>query len=176
MRFPRSSRIHPGVGSGGIARGHRRLFAAAVAPPLPTHRWTMLGDRPMVVAKALLTGTLSMVEDRLQCRVVWLVPLLAGMCVLDWFSQRQTAKALHGSQEQRNQPPQAERLRSHESRQRRKTWLDAPQNAEAAIPTWPQKQRHSEGGHPAELLDRFSGSLGSLAGFTRSRSSLEGLK
>ena len=53
---------------------------------------------PMVVANALLTGTLSMVEDRLQCRVVWLVPLLAGMCVLDWFSQRQTAKALHGSQ------------------------------------------------------------------------------
>jgi hypothetical protein len=52
----------------------------------------------MVVANALLTGTLSMVEDRLQCRVVWLVPLLAGMCVLDWFSQRQTAKALHGSQ------------------------------------------------------------------------------
>lgn len=38
----------------------------------------------MVVANALVTGTLSMVEDRLECRVIWLAPLLAGICVLDW--------------------------------------------------------------------------------------------
>jgi hypothetical protein len=43
---------------------------------------------PMVVANALLTGTLSMVEGRLQCRLIWLVPFLAGMCVLDWRIQR----------------------------------------------------------------------------------------
>jgi hypothetical protein len=45
----------------------------------------------MVVVNALVTGTLSMVEDRFECRVVWLVPLLAGMCVLDWLNQRETA-------------------------------------------------------------------------------------
>jgi hypothetical protein len=36
-----------------------------------------------VVANALITGTLSMVEDRLQSRIVWLVPLLAGLLVLE---------------------------------------------------------------------------------------------
>ncbi|MGD0730299.1 MAG: hypothetical protein ABR956_03480 [Terracidiphilus sp.] len=38
----------------------------------------------MVIANALVTATLSMVEDRFECRVIWLVPFLAGMCVLDW--------------------------------------------------------------------------------------------
>jgi hypothetical protein len=49
----------------------------------------------MVVANALVTGTLSMVEDRLQCRVIWLVPLLAGMCVLDWRAGRNLPAAGH---------------------------------------------------------------------------------
>jgi hypothetical protein len=40
-----------------------------------------------VVANALVTGTLSMVEDRLQSRVVWLVPLLAVILVLEWRDQ-----------------------------------------------------------------------------------------
>jgi hypothetical protein len=35
-----------------------------------------------VVENAMFTGTLSLVEDRLQSRVVWLVPLLAGLMVL----------------------------------------------------------------------------------------------
>jgi hypothetical protein len=39
-----------------------------------------------VIANALVTGTLSMVEDRFQSRVIWLVPLLAGVLVLDWRS------------------------------------------------------------------------------------------
>jgi fucose permease len=43
-----------------------------------------------VVANALVTGTLSMVEDRLQSRVVWLIPLLAIILVLDWFEQLAT--------------------------------------------------------------------------------------
>jgi hypothetical protein len=42
-----------------------------------------------VIANALVTGALSMVEDRLQSRVVWLLPLLAGILILDWFDQRQ---------------------------------------------------------------------------------------
>jgi len=41
----------------------------------------------MVVANAAITGTISMVEDRLQSRVVWLVPLLAGLLVLAWLNQ-----------------------------------------------------------------------------------------
>jgi hypothetical protein len=39
----------------------------------------------MVIANALVTGVLSDVEDRYQSRVVWLLPLLAGLFVLDCF-------------------------------------------------------------------------------------------
>jgi hypothetical protein len=42
----------------------------------------------MVAANAAFTGALSMVEGRFECRVIWLVPLLAGMCVLDWYKGR----------------------------------------------------------------------------------------
>jgi hypothetical protein len=42
-----------------------------------------------VIANALVTGALSMVEDRLQSRIVWLLPLLAGILILDWFDQGQ---------------------------------------------------------------------------------------
>lgn len=37
-----------------------------------------------VVANAFVTGILSMVENRFQSRVIWLLPLLAGILVLDW--------------------------------------------------------------------------------------------
>ena len=37
-----------------------------------------------VVANAFVTGVLSMVENRFQSRVIWLLPLLAGILVLDW--------------------------------------------------------------------------------------------
>jgi hypothetical protein len=46
-----------------------------------------------VVANAMVTGVLSVVDDRYQCRVIWLVPLLAGICFLDWLQQRKTAEA-----------------------------------------------------------------------------------
>ncbi|MGA3264241.1 MAG: hypothetical protein ABSC47_09375 [Terracidiphilus sp.] len=49
----------------------------------------------MVIANALVTGPLSMVEERFECRVIWLVPLLAGMCVLDWIHQREAARSGH---------------------------------------------------------------------------------
>jgi len=45
-----------------------------------------------VVANAWVTGVLSVVDDRYQCRVIWLVPLLAGILFLDWLQQRETAK------------------------------------------------------------------------------------
>ncbi len=42
-----------------------------------------------VVANAFVTGMLSMVENRFQSRVIWLLPLLAGVLVLDWRDGRQ---------------------------------------------------------------------------------------
>ena len=45
-----------------------------------------------VVANALVTGTLSMVENRFQARVIWLVPLLACLLLLDWRNRRQRDK------------------------------------------------------------------------------------
>jgi hypothetical protein len=46
----------------------------------------------MVVANAAITGALSMVEGRFECRVIWLVPLLAGLCVLEWYEGRSAGK------------------------------------------------------------------------------------
>ncbi len=45
-----------------------------------------------VVANALVTGVLSVVDDRYQCRVIWMVPLLAGIYFLDWLGQRYAAR------------------------------------------------------------------------------------
>jgi hypothetical protein len=42
----------------------------------------------MTLANAWITATLSMVEDRLQCRVVWLLPLLAALSALAWIESR----------------------------------------------------------------------------------------
>jgi hypothetical protein len=48
----------------------------------------------MVVLNALLTGALSTVDDRYQCRVVWLIPFLAGVFVIDWLEHRQQSKGI----------------------------------------------------------------------------------
>jgi hypothetical protein len=42
----------------------------------------------MVIANALVTGVLANVEDRYQSRVIWLLPLLAGVFVLEWLDHR----------------------------------------------------------------------------------------
>jgi len=39
----------------------------------------------VVIANGFVTGVLSMVEARFQGRVIWLLPLLAGMFVLEWL-------------------------------------------------------------------------------------------
>lgn len=44
----------------------------------------------VVVANALVTGVLSMVDDRYGCCVIWLIPLLAGVFLLDLLYQRET--------------------------------------------------------------------------------------
>lgn len=42
----------------------------------------------MVIANGFVTGVLAMVEDRFQSRVIWLLPLLAGVFVLEWLDHR----------------------------------------------------------------------------------------
>ncbi|MFZ0818552.1 MAG: hypothetical protein WAM91_00665 [Candidatus Acidiferrales bacterium] len=44
-----------------------------------------------VVANAFVTGALSTVEDRYQSRVIWLLPFLACVLMLDWRSRRRPA-------------------------------------------------------------------------------------
>lgn len=41
-----------------------------------------------VIGNAAVTGNLSNVEDRFQARVIWLVPLLAGIFILTWLDRR----------------------------------------------------------------------------------------
>jgi hypothetical protein len=41
-----------------------------------------------VVAHALVTGPLSMVEDRFQSRVIWLLSFLAALFVMVWLDRR----------------------------------------------------------------------------------------
>jgi len=45
---------------------------------------------PVELANAAVTSTLSMVEDRFQARVVWLVPLLAGLLILSCLQTRKS--------------------------------------------------------------------------------------
>jgi hypothetical protein len=42
----------------------------------------------VVIANAFVTGILANVEDRYQSRVIWLVPLLAALFVLEWLDHR----------------------------------------------------------------------------------------
>lgn len=42
----------------------------------------------VVAANAFVTGALSTVEDRYESRVIWLLPLLAGLLVMHWFDRR----------------------------------------------------------------------------------------
>jgi hypothetical protein len=44
----------------------------------------------MVVANACITGVLSAVSNRYQCRVIWLIPLLAGLSILEWVSESES--------------------------------------------------------------------------------------
>jgi hypothetical protein len=45
-----------------------------------------------VILNALVTGVLSGAEDRYQSRVIWLLPLLAGLLMLDWRGAREQAE------------------------------------------------------------------------------------
>jgi hypothetical protein len=64
-------------------------LAIAVLVPLlwRWRRWRMLGlvavVVPTVIANAFITSVLSEVDSRYQARVIWLIPLVAGLIVLD---------------------------------------------------------------------------------------------
>ncbi len=45
----------------------------------------------VVFANALITGTMSMVDERYGSRVIWMVPFLIGLFVLEWFAARGSA-------------------------------------------------------------------------------------
>jgi hypothetical protein len=75
------------------------LLIAALLPHLWRRRSSPLPGLAFVifaavVANALVTGTLSMVEDRFQSRVIWLIPLLAGILILDWWNRPGTRSGI----------------------------------------------------------------------------------
>jgi hypothetical protein len=43
---------------------------------------------PVVVANALVTSALALVEERYQSRVMWLVPFFAGVMIFQWIDRR----------------------------------------------------------------------------------------
>ncbi len=60
----------------------------ALAPGLwrracPRLAWLGVVIVSTVLANAFVTGAMSMVDDRFECRVIWLVPFLAGLMALD---------------------------------------------------------------------------------------------
>ncbi len=69
------------------------LLVLGVLIPLMWHqkRTRLLGLSvaivPTAIANAFVTGALSNVEDRYQSRIIWLLPLLAGILVFYWFDR-----------------------------------------------------------------------------------------
>ncbi len=46
----------------------------------------------VVIANAFVTGTMSMVDERYGSRVIWLLPFLVALFILDWFLVRRTER------------------------------------------------------------------------------------
>jgi len=45
----------------------------------------------IVIANAFVTGAMSMVDERYGSRVIWLLPFVVGLFVMDWSSKRRIA-------------------------------------------------------------------------------------
>ncbi|MGA1983924.1 MAG: hypothetical protein ABSG84_15840 [Acidobacteriaceae bacterium] len=77
-------------------------LAIVVCVPLlwRRRRWRVLGLVtvlvPAVIANAFLTAVFSEVDSRYQSRVVWLIPLLAGLIMLDLLEQRRQRREATG--------------------------------------------------------------------------------
>jgi hypothetical protein len=74
------------------------LIAVAFVPWLWRTRPTRLLGLTLIIvaielANAAVTSTLSMVEDRFQARIIWLVPFLAGLLILSWWNSRSRSTA-----------------------------------------------------------------------------------
>jgi hypothetical protein len=72
-------------------------------------RWRHLSPRlvglsviivSITIANAFVTGVFSAVEDRFQSRVIWLLPLLAGLFVLEWLDYRNVEFAIQVARNQ----------------------------------------------------------------------------
>ena len=95
-----------------VQEGVVSLAALAIAVFVPFlwrwHRWRILGliavVVPVVVANAFLTAVLSEVDSRYQCRVVWLIPLAAGLMVLDLLACRRERREGVGPHEDQAAP------------------------------------------------------------------------
>jgi len=77
--------------------------ALAILAGLPflwlRRRWRLLGLAaivvPVVIANAFVTSVLSEVDSRYQSRVIWLIPLVAGLIMLDLLHrQRQNDESV----------------------------------------------------------------------------------
>jgi hypothetical protein len=67
-----------------ISLGTISLLAALFRLRLGARLWALCGTVfALIVANAALTGVLSVVDDRYGCRIIWLIPLLAGIFVLE---------------------------------------------------------------------------------------------
>jgi hypothetical protein len=73
------------------------ITALGLVGALTALRWRHLSPRlvgltviivSITIANAFVTGVFSVVEDRFQARVIWLLPLLAGLFVLEWLDYR----------------------------------------------------------------------------------------
>ena len=69
----RSSLVADCVSAAGLAALSSRLIGLSVVVAF------------VVFANAFVTGTMSMVDERYGSRVIWMVPFLIGLFVLDWF-------------------------------------------------------------------------------------------
>jgi hypothetical protein len=74
------------------------LGIIAVSIPLLWRRYSLrlaglsLVVISIVLANAFVSGVLSVVDDRYGCRVIWLIPLLAAIFILDVLNRWKTPK------------------------------------------------------------------------------------
>jgi hypothetical protein len=45
-----------------------------------------------LIGNAFIIGTLSEVHDRYQSRMIWLVPLVYGIALIDWLASRKSTR------------------------------------------------------------------------------------
>jgi cytochrome c oxidase subunit IV len=75
-----------------VVTGSAVLIAIGIPMLWWWHRWQILGliaiIVPTVVVNALITAVLSESDSRYQSRVIWLIPLTAGLILTDSLNRR----------------------------------------------------------------------------------------